>query len=102
MGYDELLINTCDLVRPTFDLITNRRTGEVVTPGEKCRWMWGLRRVPVAVGEEILSVAKVFFRVTLVIDTEYFLRYEGAEYKVVKILKPQNSIFRHHVEVYVV
>lgn len=100
MSYTGLLINTCSTVRPTFDQY-NRKTGEVVTPGVQCRWMWGLHRITDAKGEEIQAVAKVFFLAAATIDTEYFLTYEGADYKVVKILKPQNSMQRHHVEVYV-
>ncbi len=102
MSYNALLTNTCDVVQPIFNLITSAKTGELITAGVKCRWMWGLKRVPVAVGEEILSIAKVFFLVTATVDTQYFLRYEGADYKVVKILKPQDSTVRHHLEVYVI
>ena len=100
MSYNALLINTCATKRPTFDQY-NRKTGEVVVAGVKCRWMWGLHRITDAKGEEIIAVAKVFFLVGVTLDTEYFLTYENADYKVVKILKPQNSMLRHHVEVYV-
>lgn len=100
MSYDGLLVNTCDLIKETKDAY-GRKTGEAVTAGEKCRWMWGLRRVEITEGVVIMSIAKVFFRKTVVIDTEYFLGYGGKRFKVIKILKPQNSAVMHHVEVYV-
>lgn len=100
MSYNALLINTCSTKRPTLDQYS-RKTGEVVTAGVKCRWMWGLHRITDAKGEEIQAVAKVFFLAAAAIDTEYFLTYGAADYKVVKILKPQNSMLQHHVEVYV-
>ncbi len=87
MSYSGLLPNKCDVVQPIFNLITSAKTGELVTAGVKCRWMWGLKRIVTAQGETIDSIAKVFFLVAATIDTQYFLHYEGADYKVIKIIK---------------
>jgi len=53
-------------------------------------------------GEEAMATAKVFFPSTVTLGTNYFLRYNGTEYKIIKILRPQDSAALHHVEVYVV
>jgi len=101
MSYAGLLINTCDVVRKTQDQY-GRLTGEVVASGVKCRWMYGMKRVLDDRGEEAMATAKVFFLPTVTLDTNYFLRYNGTEYKIIKILRPQDSTALHHVEVYVV
>jgi len=49
-----------------------------------------------------MATAKVFFPSTVTLGTNYFLRYNGTEYKIIKILRPQDSAALHHVEVYVV
>lgn len=100
MSYNSLLINTCNPVEKLVDQY-GRLTGETVFPGEKCRWMFGLRRVLDDRGEEIISVAKVFFLPTATIETHFYLRYNGRDYKIVKILEPQDSTALHHKEVYV-
>jgi len=100
MSYNSLLINTCDAVRKNLDQY-GRITGETVWPGLKCRWMFGLRRVLDDKGEEIISLAKVFFLPTANIQTHFYLRYSGREYKIIKVLEPQDSTALHHKEVYV-
>jgi len=101
MSYVGLLINQCDVIQKTKDKY-GRLTGEVVASGVKCRWMYGMKRVLDDRGEEAMAAAKVFFLPTVTLDTNYFLRYNGIEYKIIKILRPQDSVALHHVEVYVV
>lgn len=99
MSYDSLLINTCDIIQRTPDKWG--QTSDVIQAGVKCRIMYGNRLVRDFNGEEVLSSAKIFFRSTVNIGHEDMIRFGGVKHAVLKILRPQDSIAIHHVEVYV-
>jgi len=101
MSYDALLINTS-----TIYTITNDKWGarsEVVIPLVKCRVMFGNKVVRNFRGEEVRSSAKIFYKANANINPEDHIDVDGSGKKraVLKILKPQDSIAIHHIEVYV-
>jgi hypothetical protein len=100
MSYDGLLINTCTIKRRDFD-----KWGDVssttLVPNQKCRFMRIIKLIRDFKGEEKISVGKFFFKRNAVLEHQDLILFDGIDYAILKINKPQNSITHHHTEVWV-
>jgi len=99
MSYDSLLINTCSIKRRSID-----KWGEVsetTITGIPCRFMNIVKRITDYNGEEKVSAGKFFFRASVIIYHSDLITYDGRNYAVLKINKPQDSASHHHTEVWV-
>lgn len=104
MSFVSLLIDHAKVVQVTNDLWLEptKAAGSAIP----CRIMYGDKLIRDYKGEEVLSIAKLFFKpehITfshedqLQLDTESY----GRNHPILKITKPQNSIHIHHAEVWI-
>jgi hypothetical protein len=92
-----MLINTCSLVYQTKN-IWGKVTGIIVVPGIKCRIEYGNRLITDWHGEQVLSVATVFFKKGAAVNNDTLVRIDGRDHAVAQILIEQDSFGAHHKE----
>jgi hypothetical protein len=100
MTYDSLLINTSTIKRRTFDKWGDV-TATVLVHNQKCRFMRIIKLIRDYKGEEKISVGKFFYKKDAVIEHQDLILFDGIDYAILKINKPQDSIAHHHTEVWV-
>lgn len=106
MSYDALLIHTCDLIdkgggawgEPSLTVYS-----DIV-----CRIMYGNMKVKDFRGEEVVSYAKLFFKIDQNIRQTMLVRIYDTnepakfrEHDIVKISRPSDSVKIHHMEVWI-
>jgi hypothetical protein len=100
MSYDSLLCNTCDLEHNSF-----AKWGEPQTPviesGARCRIEYSNRLIRNFKGEEVLSIARVFFLKIQVISEIDRLFFGGIWHGIQRIDRVQAFSGIHHIEVWV-
>jgi len=105
MSFSSLLINQARVVTMTAVDKWVEPAG-AVGPDIPCRIMYGNRLIRDYKGEEVLSVAKLFFKPAhigfthndkLQLDIEAY----GFDHPILKITMPQNSVHIHHAEVWI-
>jgi hypothetical protein len=97
MSYDGLLINACSLIYSTKDKWGNI-TGTAVLPGVKCRIEYGTRLVTDYKGEQVVSIATVFFRKNAVLEHDTLVRIGSRDHAIAQIFEEQDSVAVHHKE----
>jgi len=98
MSYAGLLINTCDAE----NLVVQDKWSEPTTAivlGLKCRIEYANRIIRNYKGEEVRSVATVFFLKGVNISETTRLFFDGRWHGIQLITREQNSVALHHVEV---
>lgn len=105
MSFNSLLINHAKVVQITA-LDKWGEPTETTGPAIPCRIMYGNRLVRDYKGEEVLSVAKLFFKpghLTFGHEDKLKLDDDGYSFMhpILKVVKPQNSVHIHHGEVYI-
>lgn len=95
-----LLINTCTRERQTKDK-WGKITASVTTAGIRCRIEYRNRVIRDAKGQEVVSLARVFFRSTEDITFGDRLYFDGRYHGIQQIARQQNRGAVHHLEVYV-
>jgi hypothetical protein len=104
MSYDALLINFAKVVQVTTPDGWMEPLKTVGDP-QPCRIMWRNRLVKDFKGEEVLSIAKIFFKKDATFGHEDQLQLDVEAYAInhpiVDVNKPQNSVAHHHTEVFI-
>jgi len=102
MSYAGLLINKCTIKRRQFDKWGEEKpTSPTLILDVPCRFMNIIKRVTDIHGEEKISSGKFFFKADQTIEHQDLISYEGIDYGILKINKPQDSSKHHHTEVWV-
>lgn len=99
MSYAGLLINTCTVINKTEDKWGEPT--ETLVAGVKCRIEYGNRIVKNSLGEDVLSSARVFFLKNAPIFNTSRFNFDGRDHGVQRIEWPQDSVAKHHIQVYV-
>lgn len=100
MSYDALLINTTSTRIATLDKYGDA-TAYTTTANEKCRIMFINKIIRTLKGEEVTSLAKVFFLKTKTIVDDMEVLIQGEWRPMIKTDNPQDSASTHHKEVWV-
>jgi hypothetical protein len=100
VSYNALLINTCNIETVTKDKWGSPASTVVVT-GENCRINYANKIVRDFKGQEVLSLARVFFKSTVALTEASRLYFDGRWHGIQRIERSQNSVAIHHVEVWV-
>ena len=99
MSYDSLLINTCSIKRKAIDKWGE--STESTISNIACRFMNIIKRITDFNGEEKVSAGKFFFKPDITIYHSDLITYDGRDYAILKINKPQDASSHHHTEVWV-
>lgn len=100
MSYDALLINTTSTRIAVLDKYGDA-TSYTTTANVKCRIMFINKVIRTLKGEEVTSLAKVFFLKTKTIADDMEILINGEWRPMIKTDTPQDSIQVHHKEVWV-
>jgi len=99
MSFDALLINTSNLIRLAIEDFGE--TSETAEADVKCRIEYSNRIVRNFKGEEVVSLAKIFYPPDTDIDELTLVEFDGRRHGILRIDRPQDSKKQHHLEVYV-
>jgi hypothetical protein len=100
MSYDALLINTTRTRAATLDKYGDFASW-AITSDVKCRIMFIHKLIRTLKGEEVTSLAKIFFLKTKTIDDTMEIEINGEWRPMIKTDTPQDSVQVHHKEVWV-